>query len=81
MTSGAAWSSARHAAEADSIVTRHTAQLEALVQADIVGDSMHEAAAPTLTGALTATIIGSLLFTPATLELHEKLRDFVKTAF
>ncbi|MBL8033941.1 MAG: sodium/proton-translocating pyrophosphatase [Leptospiraceae bacterium] len=81
LTSGAAWSSARHAAEADSIVTRHTAQLEALVQADIVGDSMHEAAAPTLTGALTATIIGSLLFTPATLELHEKLRDFVKTAF
>ena len=79
LTTGAAWSSARHAAEADAQLNRHTAQLEALVQADIVGDSMHEAAAPTLSGALLATIIGALLFTPATLELHEKLRDFVKT--
>lgn len=78
LTTGAAWSSARHAAEADKQVTRHTAQLEALVQADIVGDSMHEAVAPTLSGALLATIIASLLFTPATLELHEILREFVK---
>ena len=79
LTTGAAWSSARHAAEADAQLNRHTAQLEALVQADIVGDSMHEAAAPTISGALLATIIGALLFTPATLELHEKLREFVKT--
>ncbi len=81
LTTGAAWSSARHAAEADVQVSRHTAQLEALVQADIVGDSMHEAAAPTLSAALHATIIASLLFTPATLELHEKLREFVKSQF
>ena len=79
LTTGAAWSSARHAAEADTQVTRHTAQLEALVQADMVGDSMHEAVAPTLSGALLATIIASLLFTPATLELHERLREWVKT--
>lgn len=78
LTTGAAWSSARHAAEADAQVTRHTAQLEALVQADIVGDSMHEAVAPTLSGALLATIIASLLFTPATLELHERLKEFIK---
>jgi K(+)-stimulated pyrophosphate-energized sodium pump len=79
LTTGAAWSSARHAAEADTQVTRHTAQMEALIQADIVGDSMHEAVAPTLSGALLATIIASLLFTPATLELHERLRDFIKS--
>lgn len=81
LTTGAAWSSARHAAEADVHVSRHTAQLEALVQADIVGDSMHEAAAPTLSAALHATIIASLLFTPATLELHEKLREVIKSQF
>lgn len=81
LTTGAAWSSARHAAEADAQVSRHTAQLEALTQADIVGDSMHEAAAPTLAAAVHVTIIASLIFTPATLELHTQLRDFVKTLF
>jgi hypothetical protein len=79
LTTGAAWSSARHAAEADIQVVRHTAQLEALVQADIVGDSMHEAVAPTLSNALLVTVIASMLFAPATLELHEKLREFLKT--
>ena len=28
---------------------------------------------------VVATIIASLLFTPATLELHERLREWVKT--
>lgn len=81
LTTGAAWSSARHAAEADSEVSRHTAQMEALVQADIVGDSMHEAAAPTLSAAVLSTLTAALLFTPATLELHEQLRDFVLRLF
>jgi len=81
LTTGAAWSSARHAAEADAQVARHTAQLEALTQADIVGDSMHEAAAPTLAAAVHVTIIASLIFTPATLALHAELREFVKTLF
>ena len=81
LTTGAAWSSARHAAEADVQVSRHTAQLEALIQADIVGDSMHEAAAPTLAAAVHVTIIASLIFTPATLELHARLREVVKTLF
>lgn len=81
LTTGAAWSSARHAAEGDAQVVRHTAQYEALVQADIVGDSMHEAGAPTLAGALLSTIIAAVLFTPATLELHEVFREYIKTFF
>lgn len=81
LTTGAAWSSARHAAEADAQVARHTAQLEALTQADIVGDSMHEAAAPTLAAAVHVTIIASLIFTPVTLALHAELREYVKSWF
>lgn len=77
-TTGAAWSSARHAAEADNQVVRHSAQIAALTEADIVGDSMHEAAAPALSIALLTTIIASLLFAPATLELHAQLRLFFK---
>jgi K(+)-stimulated pyrophosphate-energized sodium pump len=81
MSTGAAWSSARHAAEADTQIVRHTAQLEALIQADIVGDSMHEAAAPILSLALLVTVIGALLFTPATLELHELIKHFARHLF
>ncbi len=81
LTTGAAWSSARHAAEADAEVSRHNAQLEALVQADIVGDSMHEAVAPTLASAMLMTLVAALLFTPATLEMHEYLREWVRSAF
>lgn len=81
LTTGAAWSSARHAAEADLQVSRHSTQLEALVQADIVGDSMHEAVAPTLAAAILTTITASLLFAPATLVMHERLRDWVKLFF
>lgn len=81
LTTGAAWSSARHAAEADAEVSRHSAQLDALVQADIVGDSMHEAVAPTLASAMLTTLVAALLFSPATLELHEYLREWVKSAF
>ncbi|MBV6492415.1 MAG: putative K(+)-stimulated pyrophosphate-energized sodium pump [Turneriella sp.] len=77
LTTGAAWSSARHAAEVDTYVTRRTAQFEALVQADMVGDSMHEAVAPILASAILVTVIASVLFTPATLLVHEKLRVFV----
>jgi Na+/H+-translocating membrane pyrophosphatase len=77
-TTGAAWSSARHAAEADNQVVRHSAQIAALTEADIVGDSMHEAAAPALSIALLTTIIASLLFAPATLELHNQLKHFIK---
>jgi Na+/H+-translocating membrane pyrophosphatase len=80
LTTGAAWSSARHAAEADAEVSRHSAQLEALVQADMVGDSMHEAVAPTLASAMLMTLVAALLFTPATLELHEYLRDWIRAA-
>ncbi|HRP70344.1 MAG TPA: sodium/proton-translocating pyrophosphatase, partial [Turneriella sp.] len=77
LTTGAAWSSARHAAEADMYVTRDTAQFNALVEADMVGDSMHEAVAPILSGGILVTIIASLMFTPATLVLHERLREIV----
>jgi len=80
LTTGAAWSSARHAAEADAEVSRHTAQLEALVQADIVGDSMHEAVAPTLASAVLMTLVAALLFTPATLKMHEHVREWMRSA-
>lgn len=78
LTTGAAWSSARQAAEGDQQISRNTAQLEALTQADIVGDSMHEAAAPVLSIALLTTIVASLMFAKPTLVLHEILRSYLK---
>jgi len=78
LTTGAAWSSARQAAEGDQQVSRNTAQLDALTQADIVGDSMHEAAAPVLSIALLTTIVASLLFAKPTLALHEIVRNYIK---
>jgi Na+/H+-translocating membrane pyrophosphatase len=81
LTTGAAWSSARHAAEADSQVQRQSAQLEALVQADMVGDSMHEAVAPTLASAILITLVAALLFTTPTLEMHERLHEWVRAVF
>ncbi len=81
LTTGAAWSSARHAAEADTQVARYSTQLDALVEADIVGDSMHEAVAPTLSTALLVTLIAAFLFAPMTLELHDELRVVITRLF
>ncbi|MCS6972177.1 MAG: sodium/proton-translocating pyrophosphatase [Leptospiraceae bacterium] len=76
-TTGAALSSARHAGEADSEVSRRSMQLQALSQADMVGDALHEAVAPILALACLMTLLTALLFMRPVLTWHELLRHFV----